>query len=136
MNAPESPLRRLMAESGREPYHPLTSLAAAQTDPHGIVVFEGDDGGQIYLVCPARHITCSEETLQQLLLDIDEIEWPGNDPSMRRIYFESKPAGQGVPGGMGGARIIDGLWIHPRLAAQKLLNHIVDVISGNRSRII
>jgi hypothetical protein len=126
----------MMAEAGVESFRPLASLAAAQTDPHGIAVFEGDDGGQIYLVCPVRHITCSVETLQQLLVDLDQIEWAGNDdPSMRRIYFESRAAGQGVPGGIGGGQVTDDLWIHPRLAEQGLLDPIRDVLSSKRDRI-
>jgi hypothetical protein len=126
----------MMAEAGVESYRPVASLSAAQADPHGIVVFEGDDGGEIYLVCPARHITCSEDRLQHLLVDLDEIEWPGNDdPSMRRIYFESRAAGQGVPGGIGGGQVTGGLWIHPRLAKQGLLDPIRDFLSGKRDTI-
>lgn len=105
MNAPESPLRQMMAEAGAASYHPLPSLVAAQADPHGIVVFEGDDGGQIYVVSPAGDIVCSEEKLQQMLVDLDEIEWPENqDPSMRRIYFESRAPGEIIPGGTGGGQ--------------------------------
>jgi hypothetical protein len=137
MNPPESLLRRMMAEAGGESYHPLASLSAAQSDPQGIVIFEGDDGGQIYLVCPARHITCSEETLQKLLVDFDTIEWPENDdPSMRRVYFESRAAGKSVPGGVGGGQVMDSPWIHPRLVEKGLLERILDVLCGKRDRIM
>ena len=136
MNTSESPLRRMMAETGAVDYHPLSSLAAAQADPQGIVVLEGDDGGQVYLVCPARDIACSEEKLQQLLVDLDEIEWPGNDdPSMRRVYYESRGVGEGVPVGTGGGQVTKGLWLHPRLARQSLVNLIRDVLLGKRDSI-
>ena len=112
MKAPESPLRQMMAEAGAASYRPLPSLAAAQADPHGIVVFEGDDGGQIYVVCPACAVVCCEERLQQLLVDLDEIEWPeSQDPSMRRIYFESRAPGEVIPGGTGGGQVTGGPWI-------------------------
>ena len=135
MDDSKSPLRELMAEAGASSYHPLDSLADAQADPHGIAVFEGDDGGQIYLVCPARLIRCSEQVLYQLLLDLDEIEWPGNDPSMRRIYFESKFPGQGVPGGMGGGQVTEDIWIHPRLVQNHYTELILAVLTGKKERI-
>jgi len=133
MKQPSSPLRELMAEAGSVPFRPLCSLAEAQADPHGIAVFEGDDGGQVYLVSPANSIRCSESALQRLLVDLDEIEWPCNDdPSMRRIYFESRPSGEAVPGGMGGAEVRDEPWVHPRLIDKGLANAIVAVLSGKQ----
>ncbi len=136
MDDSKSPLRELMAEAGASSYHPLDSLADAQADPHGISVFEGDDGGQIYVVCPARLIKCSEQALYQLLSDLDEIEWPcNNDPSMRRIYFESRPPGQGIPGGMGGGKVADEIWIHPRLVQKSFADLIAAVLTGKKERI-
>jgi len=122
-----------MADSGKTSYHPLASLAQALSDPYGIAVLEGDDGGQIYVVCPARHIKCSESVLQQLLVDIDGTEW--DDPSMRRIYFESRPPSQPVPGGMGGGQVMDQPWIHPRLIENGLSDAILNVLSGKAQRI-
>jgi hypothetical protein len=100
------------------------------------VVFEGDDGGQIYVVCPACAVVCCEERLQQLLVDLDEIEWPeSQDPSMRRIYFESRAPGEVIPGGTGGGQVTGGPWIHPRLVAKDLLDPIREVLSGKRNRV-
>ena len=124
-----------MAQAGTASYKPLRSLEEAKTDPDGIAVFEGDDGGQIYLVCPAGYINCSDIALQQLLVDLDEIEWLGNDPTMRRIYYESKCKGQPVPGGMGGAQATGGLWIHPSLVQKGLANSIEAVLKGQKDRI-
>jgi hypothetical protein len=131
----QSPLRQVMSEAGAFPYRPIDSLAAAQSDPNGIAVLEGDDGGQIYVVCPASRIMCSADVLQQLLADIDQIEWPGNEPDMRRVYFESKPVGGTVPGGMGGACVREGAWIHPVLIKKGFSEAILAVLSGQRQRI-
>jgi hypothetical protein len=70
-----------------------------------------------------------------LLVDIDEVEWPGNDPSMRRVYFESKPLGQGVPGGMGGGRVTDSPWIHPRLVENGFADAIRGVLDGTTEKL-
>jgi hypothetical protein len=135
MDDSKSPLREMMAEAGVSSYHPLDSLTAAQADPHGIAVLEGDDGGQIYIVCPAHLIKCSEKVLNHLLSDIDVIEWPGNDPTMRRIYFESRLPGQGVPGGMGGAKVGDDIWIHPSLVKSRLADPIKAVLTGKKEKL-
>lgn len=135
MDDSKSPLREMMNEAGVSSYHPLDSLIAAQADPHGIAVFEGDDGGQIYIACPAHLIKCSEKVLHQLLSDIDEIEWPGNDPDMRRIYFESRLPGQGIPGGMGGAKVDDDIWIHPRLIKGRLADPIKAILTGKKEKL-
>jgi hypothetical protein len=103
----------MVADATGRPYQAFRTLAEAQADPDGVVVFEGDDGGQVYLVCPARAVHCSEEALRFLLKEIDSRQW--NDPSAARIYFERLPVGSPVPGGMGGGRVTDGLWLHPRL---------------------
>src|SRR5215472_14089137 len=109
----ESGLRRLIADAAGHPYRSFQTLAEAQADPDGIVVFEGDDAGQIYLVCTAADVHCSEKDLRSLLEDIDSLEW--NDATMAHVYFESLPVGSAVAGGMGGGRVVSGLWVHPRL---------------------
>lgn len=65
MNAPEAP-----------PFVPLPSLADARDVPDGVVILEGDYGGQIYVVAPAARVACSEGALQLLLRDLDDIAWP------------------------------------------------------------
>jgi hypothetical protein len=129
----ESPLRNLMAQRGSMPYCPLSSLEAAQLDPHGIVVLEGDNGGQIYVVSPITYVLCSGEALELLLMALDERSWPVNGWDMwdrRRVYFESKPTGQRIPGGIGGGEVIDGVWIHPDLIAKGFAGAIKEVLSG------
>jgi hypothetical protein len=135
MDDSKSPLREMMAEAGVPSYHPLNPLTAAQADPHGIAVLEVDDSGQIYIVCPAHLIKCSENVLSQLLSDIDVTEWPGNDPTVRRIFFESRLPGQGIPGGMGGAKVDDDIWIHPRLVKSRLADPIKAVLTGKKGKL-
>jgi hypothetical protein len=129
----KSPLRELMAETHGVEYRAFASLSDAQDDPNGIVVLEGDDGGQIYVVTSARTVACSEQTLRQLLRDLDAREWPNNPPDMAHLCFESKPLGAPISGGMGGARVGEQPWVHPRL--KPLESVICAVLSGQRARL-
>jgi hypothetical protein len=128
-----SPLRSMMAESGMISYHPLRSLEEAQSYDDGVVVLQGDDGGQLYVVCPARLVSCSSETLRQLLLDLDARIW--KDASMARVFYERKPVGGGIAGGMGGGRVIEGVWVQSELRGMGLEPGIASVLRGERDRI-
>jgi hypothetical protein len=88
-------------------------LAEAQADPRGIVVFEGDFGGQIYAVARASFVRCAPERLQALLAEIDAVHW--SEPDAARVYFESSQPGSGIAGGMGGGIVPAELWVHPKL---------------------
>ena len=127
----ESGVRRMIGDETGAGYVAFSSLAAAQADPDGIVVLEGDDGGQIYVVARAATVHCPEHTLLQLLQDLDALEW--NDLSMARVHFERSPVGSGVAGGMGGAVSPTGLWVHERL--KYLEPRIENVLTGQQSRI-
>jgi hypothetical protein len=131
----ESGLRRMFANAHGLPYQPLRSLEEARSHPDGIVILEGDDGGQIYVVCPAPLIKCSEEILKQLLRDLDAIAWPGNDPAMAHAFYERRPLGSKVPGGMGGAPVTQGIWVHEDFIKLGLESVIQEVIRGKRARI-
>jgi hypothetical protein len=132
----ESGVRRLISDAREIPYHPLHTLEEAKSFSDGVVILEGDDGGQIYLVCPAACIQCSLENLAALLLDLDRISWPGNDPNSARIFYERLPVGAPVFGGMGGAKVGEDLWIHQGLVDAGLEVPIREVIAGRRSRVI
>jgi hypothetical protein len=119
----------MMADASGGPYQALHSLAEAQSGPDGAVVLEGDYGGQIYLVAPARKVSCSEEALGQLLADIDAGEWA--DPEGARVYYERHTLGSGIAGGMGGGIVAADVWVHPKLAARRL--SILEVLSGRQS---
>ena len=129
----ESGLRKLEAETAREQYVSFASLREAQNDPEGVVILEGDEGGQIYAVCPASLVRCSEETLQQLLVDIDGLVW--NDLTSARLCYERLAIGSGVSGGMGGGLVQNSLWLHPKLEKLGLFEKVEAVIEGRRSRL-
>jgi hypothetical protein len=109
---------------------PLDSLAAARDVPDGVVVLEGDWGGQIYVVAPAGRVRCGEATLERLLRALDAIAWPDNDPGGASVRFERLPAGASVPGGMGGGIVGEDVWVHPELAAYA--EGIAGVLDGSR----
>jgi len=111
----ESAVRRLMAEATGASYQALESLAEAQAAPDGVVILEGDDGGQVYLTVPARLVRCSEQTLATLLADLDAHAWQDLDSA--RVFYERRAIGAGVGGGIGGGHVVDGVWIHPDLRA-------------------
>jgi hypothetical protein len=128
-----SPLRSMMAEASGSIYTAIETLVAAREHPGSVVIFEGDDGGTIYLTILAREVACDERALGQLLIDIDAMCW--SDSSMARIVYEVVPAGAAVAGGMGGGRVIDGLWLHPRVEALGMRENIQQVLHGRRDQI-
>lgn len=122
----ESPLRALMSEASGQTYQALHSLEEAQLDPNGVVIFEGDDGGTIYVTTPARLVQCSTETLQQLLYDIDALDW--DDPRMAHLCYERQPVGATIAGGCGGGLVTNTIWVHERL--NEVAESIRHVITG------
>jgi hypothetical protein len=105
-------------------------LSEAQRDPDGVVVLEGDDGGQIYVVVRASDVACSEEALWRLLRDIDEKEWPDNAWDSFRVCFERHPIGEVIAGGMGGGLVTLEPWVHPRL--EPIKTAIIGVLLGKK----
>jgi hypothetical protein len=128
----ESGVRRMAADAAGRPYQALRSLVEAQAAVDGVVVLEGDYGGQIYVVVPAREVRCSEEALTQLLADIDEGEWA--DEGGARVYYERHALGASISGGMGGGTVAAPIWVHPKLNVAPI--SILEVLHGERSRLI
>lgn len=110
-----SPMRELVNQAHGVEYRALRDLEEARRTPDAVLLFEGDDGGQVYLTCPAGLVSASEEELAGLLEAIDLAAWPGNDADSRRVCYEVVPPGQAIAGGMGGGQTLDGVWLHPRL---------------------
>jgi hypothetical protein len=124
----ESGVRSLQAEAHGRPYVAHRTLAAAQADPQGIIVFEGDFGGQIYAVARASFVRCATDQLQTLLAEIDAAHW--NEPDGARVCFESSSGRAGVAGGMGGGVVPAELWVHPKLNVS--LEGVRAVLLGER----
>ena len=124
----ESGLRRMMADAHGQTYRSFRSLMDAKGSPDSIVVFEGDYGGQIYVVARISAITCPEHILRSLLSELDTLKW--KNPQGAGLYFEEAEIGQIISGGMGGGRVIDGIWVHPRF--QQYSSSIEKVLTGQR----
>jgi hypothetical protein len=129
----ERPLAAFQAEASGISYQPLSSLAEAKQYNDGVLILQGDDGGQIYVVACATEIKCTLKTLEQLLIDLDEIAWPRSGADSRRIYYERRPIGSGISGGMGGGFVSDTPWIHERFA--ELVPAVLAILRGERTRI-
>jgi hypothetical protein len=129
----ESGVRRMMADAEGSSYVSFKSLAEAKSHRDGFVILEGDDGGQIFVVCSASEVNCSEEVLRQLLLDLDAKTW--DSPDAARIYYERRQVGEGVAGGMGGSVAGTEIWIHEEFRKLGLVGAIRDVIEGRRPRL-
>ena len=109
----ESPVRKIVQDSKREKYNKFLSLKAALHYKDAYLVMEGDCGGQIYLTVPVKFVKCNEKTLRSLLNEIDSLAW--KDPECAGFYFERRPIGEILIGGMGGGKIQDDLWVHKEL---------------------
>src|SRR5215469_2619546 len=110
-----SAVRSMMAEASGDAYTAFTTLVAAREHPSSVVIFEGDYGGTIYLTNPVDRVICDESALKQLLFDIDAMCWSDTEGAL--VVYEVVPIGEGVAGGMGGGRVVDGLWLHSEVEA-------------------
>ena len=136
LEQPESPkhesgVRSLIAEANGDGYSVLGSLSEARNFPDSTVILEGDYGGQIYVVAPVSQVKCNEATLLLLLSELNATQW--DDPEGASIFFERLAVGAGVPGGMGGAAVERGIWIHERLQTQRTA--IAAVLAGESESI-
>lgn len=129
----ERPLGKITATHLGQEFVPYASLEEARLDPDAALVIEGDGGGQVYATCPVAMVRCDAETLARLGAALDELGWA--DPSLAGLFFQRLPIGSPVPAGMGGAEIIDGLWLHPDLEAPDLYEQVLDVLEGKRDGI-
>jgi len=110
------------------------TLDEARHLPDFAVVLESDYGGTIFATCPVSSISCDEQTLSNLLDDIDEIFYAL--PEGRRIYFRRAPLGSRIEGGDGGGFIEDGVWCHPFVHEIGLCAPIENVFSGRAQRLV
>ena len=120
-------VRSMMADGAGKPYLSFSSLAEAVAKG-GVVILEGDEGGQIYLTCPAALVKCGEDGLHRVLMYLDERAW--DDRSSAHIYYEKLDEGGGVAGGMGGGLVTEDVWIHPNLMNKGLMPAVRAFIRG------
>jgi hypothetical protein len=117
-------------EAPDDPFIELGSLEEARSMDHTAVIMQGGGGAQIYLTVPVKHVACEQPTLVALLRLLDAMEW--NDPPRAALSFELAPIGSGIYAGMGGASIIDGIWLHPRFDDIGVMDAVSAVILGLR----
>lgn len=132
VEAHERPVGKILADAHDEPYAPLRTFEEARAAADGVVIAEGDYGGQIYFTCPARLVRCDEALLWQLLEDVDATQWGSVQEGSASLYFERLPVGSGVWGGMGGGQVVEGVWVHDDLRDQGDDGAIRDVLEGRR----
>lgn len=118
----------MVATAHGEPYEAVSSLDEARNTDGVVVVLQGDDGGSIYLTCPARLVACDEAALKQLLLDLDHDYW--NDPESVGLYYERASIGSRIAGGTGGGLVNDAMWLHPKLLDKHLYERAEAVLLG------
>jgi hypothetical protein len=130
--AHESAVRRLRADATGTPYCALASLVEAQDYEDGVVVLEGDLGGQVYAVVPAHEVRCSEAALRGLLADLDARARPGPAVGDADLYFERHAAGARIAGGAGGGVVLPGGWVNDEFVQAGLDRAVLDVVRGRR----
>ena len=112
-------------------YVRLGSLEEARTMDHTAVIFRGGGDRQVYLTAPVKYVGCDEATLVALLHAIDALEHRRIDEASAR--FELAPIGSGVAGGTDGGSVIEGVWLHPRLAERGILPLVSEVVTGQKT---
>jgi hypothetical protein len=131
-----SPVRHILNETKGVPNDIfIDSFENARDFPSAYVIMEGDWGGQIYFSCPMQLVKCSEESLHNLLDDLDVIAWECNEGDGKGLYYEIHSPGDGIGGGMGGGEVKEELWIHNEFMELKLFDEIEQVILGKKDRI-
>jgi hypothetical protein len=128
-----SPIRFAMSQVCNIEYKPIEDSEEALNTQDAILIMEGDWGGQIYLTCPVRLVHCSEEALENLLTDLDDIAWDCNEGKGTGIYYEVRKPDEWLSAGMGGGFVSDTLWVYPEF--DNLIEEIKDVIEGKSERI-
>jgi hypothetical protein len=113
-----------------ELYVTLASLEEARMMEHTAVVMRGAGGKQIYATVPVKYVECDEAALASLVLTLDAVEGRSNGGTVK---YELAPIDSGIEGGMGGATIVDGVWLHPRLADYGIFPYVADVVHGRQS---
>lgn len=122
----ESPIRKMQSDANGKKYTALKNLEEARQAGNAYLIMEGDDGGQIYLVAPVAIVKTTEDTLNDLLKDLDSKAW--DDISMAGLYYETHEPNTAVSGGMGGGMAENSLWVHKDFEGFK--DKIQKVIEG------
>jgi hypothetical protein len=89
------------------------------------LVLEGDWGGQIFLTVP-WHKVGPEAKIVTLLDKMNKAAWSCNvsaaDDGSNVKFFLAEASQSGVPGGMGGGLLTNGVWMHDDFANRRKQN--------------
>jgi hypothetical protein len=133
--AHQSAVRRFAYEDVSMPYLALLTLDEARSWSDGVVILEGDFGGQIFAVCSAAGVGCDAATLDQLVRDLHTAYWPNCPRDGAQVFHERLALGTAVLGGEGGGWVTEDIWVHPWLAEDGLRTLNCEVIRGQRPTI-
>jgi len=111
------------------------SLSEARGDLDAAVVLKGDFGGQIYVTAPVAAVEANEVNLDRLLVRLDEIAWSDNEGAGRSMEFVHAPVGSVIPGGMGGAPVDAGVWVHEEFVLHELEEAIAGILAGRSTEL-
>lgn len=126
--------RYIVADQTGIPYINLNSLEEAKGFSDGVVIFEGDFGGVIYLVCIASLVKCSLLVLNQLLQDLDSLTW-GKQNKGSAIFYERHQIGDLIAGGSGGGKVTNGIWLNPRFFGLNFQPKVEEIINGQSDKL-
>jgi hypothetical protein len=129
----ESPVRRLAADAAGRPYRALRTLEEARAADDGVVVIDGDLGGQVLAVAPARLVRCDTATLHQLAQDLDAHLRPSDGGDGADVWFERHHPGDPIASGGGGddGVALTRVWVHDELVQAGLAPAVRAVLSGS-----
>ncbi|MBC7544293.1 MAG: GNAT family N-acetyltransferase [Candidatus Sericytochromatia bacterium] len=128
----------VLADSGTA--ERLASFGEAQRHPHGAIILRSTMKDLPYVVCHGAMVACSEETLWQLLSDLDHIICCDSDDAMPELLSGDRLSDGGPSGGAVLhceilALAAGGMWVHPDFQARGVAEAIIAVIEGKQLRL-
>jgi hypothetical protein len=147
----EAAAAEMIGETRQAKAQRLRSFRDVQLHPDGTVILQSTTNDHPYVVCDGAMVVCDEDTLWQLLSDIDHIIWSDGGEPLPMLRAGERLADGGPSGGATltfaaltydagkdegtSAVTAGGMWVHPDLHARGLADAITDVIEGQLSRL-
>jgi hypothetical protein len=129
----------------------LATFAAAKRHPHGTIILRSTMTDHPYVVCDGAMVACDEDTLWQLLSDLDHVIWSDGGEAMPLLAPGDRLDDGGPSGGAkvtyaaltydddddseDGGVTAGGMWVHPDFHVRDLTDIIADVIEGKVARL-
>ena len=121
----------------------VDTLEQARQYPNAMLVMEADSGGQALFGCPVSRVSADQQTLNQLLVDLEMITWGrGFDPEFlgppcdAKMYFTARSGSSGTTSATATEAIPPKIWFDRELESDLLLRELIeDVLSGRSKRL-